>query len=91
MDARLRRAFHVIPAKAGISPHTYGADAGSTRHAQAGRGCRVEPGTAGVPTYTLRLEIPQRSSAASSAARASTQRSPPGVRSFFQNGAWVFR
>ena len=32
-----------------------------------------------------------RAAAASSASRASTQRAPCGVRSFFQNGAWVFR
>jgi DNA-binding MarR family transcriptional regulator len=35
--------------------------------------------------------MPQRASAASSATRASTQRSPSGVLSFFQNGACVFR
>ena len=34
---------------------------------------------------------PQRASAASSLSRASTQRAPPGVVSFFQNGAWVLR
>ena len=33
----------------------------------------------------------QRAAATSSLARASTQRSPSGVSSFFQNGAWVFR
>ncbi len=33
----------------------------------------------------------QRSAAASSAVRASTQRPPSGVFSFFQNGARVFR
>ena len=33
----------------------------------------------------------QRAAAASSLARASTQRSPAGVSSFFQNGACVFR
>lgn len=33
----------------------------------------------------------QRSSAESSLERASTQRAPLGVTSFFQNGAWVFR
>lgn len=40
---------------------------------------------------TLRATIPQRASAASSLTRASTQRAPSGVCSFFQNGAWVFR
>ncbi len=35
--------------------------------------------------------MPQRASAASSATRASTQRAPCGVCSFFQNGACVFR
>ncbi len=35
--------------------------------------------------------IYQRAAASSSLARASTQRSPSGVSSFFQNGAWVFR
>jgi DNA-binding MarR family transcriptional regulator len=35
--------------------------------------------------------MPQRASAASSATRASTQRAPSGVCSFFQNGAWVLR
>lgn len=39
----------------------------------------------------LRDSIPQRASAASSVLRASTQRSPSGVVSFFQNGASVFR
>ncbi len=39
----------------------------------------------------LRAVIPQRASAASSLTRASTQRAPSGVCSFFQNGAWVFR
>ena len=33
----------------------------------------------------------QRAAASSSLARASTQRSPSGIRSFFQNGARVFR
>ena len=35
--------------------------------------------------------MPQRASAASSLTRASTQREPSGVLSFFQNGAWVLR
>jgi len=39
----------------------------------------------------LPASMPQRASAASSATRASTQRSPSGVVSFFQNGACVFR
>ena len=52
----------------------------------------------GAPPFGLRAEfsrcgcvMPQRGSAASSATRASTQRAPSGVLSFFQNGAWVFR
>lgn len=49
------------------------------------------------PAYVERFSrafpdsTPQRASAASSALRASTQRSPAGVFSFFQNGACVFR
>ena len=39
----------------------------------------------------LPAAMPQRSSAASSLTRASTQRAPCGVCSFFQNGACVFR
>ena len=39
----------------------------------------------------LRASMPQRASAASSLTRASTQRAPSGVVSFFQNGACVFR
>lgn len=39
----------------------------------------------------LRASMPQRASAASSALRASTQRAPCAVCSFFQNGACVLR
>lgn len=39
----------------------------------------------------LRLSIPHRASAWSSAVRASTQRAPWADCSFFQNGAWVLR
>jgi len=41
--------------------------------------------------YALRAAMPQRARAASSVARASTQRAPLDVVSFFQNGAWVLR
>lgn len=47
-------------------------------------------GSAGQP-YALGAVMPQRASAASSLTRASTQRAPCGVSSFFQNGAWVLR
>ena len=43
------------------------------------------------PDQALPLAMPQRASAASSLTRASTQRAPSGVTSFFQNGAWVLR
>ena len=39
----------------------------------------------------LAAVMPQRASAASSLTRASTQRAPWGVCSFFQKGAWVLR
>ncbi len=37
------------------------------------------------------IQVFHRSAALSSVTRASTQRPPCGVISFFQNGAWVFR
>ena len=39
----------------------------------------------------LLASMPQRAKAWSSLTRASTQRAPSGVTSFFQNGAWVLR
>ena len=56
----------------------------------AGR-VRSAAGAALRPRIRVAASMPQRASAASSATRASTQRSPSGVLSFFQNGAWVFR
>ena len=44
-----------------------------------------------IPAQALAARMPQRASAASSLTRASTQRAPSGVCSFFQNGAWVLR
>jgi len=51
------------------------------------------PARAITNTYisTLDAAMPQRASAASSLTRASTQRAPAGVTSFFQKGAWVLR
>ena len=49
-------------------------------------------GTGPAPnTQALLMLMPQRAMASSSVARASTQRAPSGVCSFFQKGAWVLR
>lgn len=61
--------------------------AATASRSPARSGVRSRPGAGGgnaVPAH-------QRAAASSSASRASTQRSPCGVDSFFQNGARVFR
>lgn len=56
------------------------------RHCQAARATKPE-----IRSQRFEIESPQRASAASSLTRASTQRAPSGVTSFFQKGAWVLR
>ena len=58
---------------------------------QRGGACPGRQPGAALEVHALLAAMPQRASAASSATRASTQRAPAGVCSFFQNGAWVFR
>ena len=61
---------------------------GARRAAPAGRAPGQLPGES---DSALRASMPQRASAMSSVLRASTQRAPSGVVSYFQKGAWVLR
>lgn len=94
MAVRAVRA-DAAPPRSPSSPPSSAFGAAPPARATAGR----RPGTAQLrPRPQNRTQraalldsIPQRASAASSVLRASTQRSPSGVVSFFQNGASVFR